>query len=418
VLALLFIYQTGGYVDKFDSQARDESLRDYGVWVRAGENLLLNKNPYLEDEILKSGTFSSLIFYLFFKLFYSNYLFFLLMQALNILGIIAYLHFFRLTSIGSTVTLFLMLTFSSTREVLVNGQTTGILIGMFAIAHKILNVIHNQLIKSTFLQFFGLLFVSLLLITGLDLKPNLMLIPTLILVIYYQDYRIILISLVFWSAHQIYFYLKLDELLIFSWIDNLRVLVSYESNPSFFGSIGIWQLLNLLNFPTLFLQVAPIVTFLVFALFSLSSLKRWGLNTAIFLAFLANYFYTYFHFYSFAPILAFLIFKLLGRRRYLIAGFSISSMQFSFNHESQIVLLASLGVLVLLLTLYTLPDYIATLFFCLGWVAFIPVKLVLFDLLDSEPLAAKSIITLVAIIFSMLGSWESYDKKQPSKTFD
>ena len=35
VLALLFIYQTGGYVDGFDIQARNESLRDYGVWVRA-----------------------------------------------------------------------------------------------------------------------------------------------------------------------------------------------------------------------------------------------------------------------------------------------------------------------------------------------------------------------------------------------
>jgi len=415
ILALLFIYQTGGYVDGFDIQARNESLRDYGVWVRAGENLLLDKNPYLEDVILKSGTFSSLMIYLLFKLSFDTYLFFLIMQALNILGVVTYLYIFRFTSPASTVMLFLMLTFSSTREVLVNGQTTGILIGGFAIAYKLLDAIHNQEIKTKYLRYFALFLASLLLIFGLDLKPNLMLIPFLVLIKHYKEFRVFFLSLVLWTIHQLYFSFKINDLLFFSWINNLREVVSYNTNPNFFGSIGVWQVFNFANLPALFLEVAPVITFLTMGLISLFSLRRWGINVAIFLAFFANYLYTYFHFYSFAPLLAYLIFKLLNHRHYGISGFAISSMQFSFNYESSTILFLSLGVLVMLLTLYTLPSYEATFYFCLGWVAFIPVKLSLFAILDLEPLVAKSIVALIPIVFSTFVSWELYGKKKSGK---
>lgn len=415
ILALLFIYQTGGYVDGFDIQARNESLRDYGVWVRAGENLLLDKNPYLEDVILKSGTFSSLMIYLLFKLSFDTYLFFLIMQALNILGVVTYLYIFRFTSPASTVMLFLMLTFSSTREVLVNGQTTGILIGGFAIAYKLLDAIHNQEIKTKYLRYFALFLASLFLIFGLDLKPNLMLIPFLVLIKHYKEFRVFFLSLVLWTIHQLYFSFKINDLLFFSWINNLREVVSYNTNPNFFGSIGVWQVFNFANLPALFLEVAPVITFLTMGLISLFSLRRWGINVAIFLAFFANYLYTYFHFYSFAPLLAYLIFKLLNHRHYGISGFAISSMQFSFNYESSTILFLSLGVLVMLLTLYTLPSYEATFYFCSGWVAFIPVKLSLFAILDLEPLVAKSIVALIPIVFSTFVSWELYGKKKSGK---
>ena len=188
-------------MDGFDIQARNESLRDYGVWVKAGENLLLDKNPYLEDVILKSGTFSSLMIYLLCKLSFDNYLFFLIMQALNILGVVTYLYIFRFTSTASTVMIFLMLTFSSTREVLVNGQTTGILIGGFAVAYRLLDAIHNQEIKTKYLRYFALLLASLFLIFGLDLKPNLMLIPFLVLIKHYKEFRVFFLSLVLWTIH-------------------------------------------------------------------------------------------------------------------------------------------------------------------------------------------------------------------------
>ena len=402
-------------MDGFDIQARNESLRDYGVWVRAGENLLLDKNPHMEDVILKSGTFSSLMIYLLFKLSFDSYLFFLIMQALNILGVITYLYIFRFTSTASTVMIFLMLTFSSTREVLVNGQTTGILIGGFAVAYKLLDAIHNQEIKTKYLRYFALLLASLFLIFGLDLKPNLMLIPFLVLIKHYKDFRVFFLSLALWTIHQLYFSFKVNDLLFFSWINNLREVVSYNTNPNFFGSIGVWQVFNFANLPALFLEGAPAITFLTMGLISLFSLKRWGINVAIFLAFFANYLYTYFHFYSFAPLLAYLIFKLLNHRHYGISGFAISSMQFSFNYESSTILFLSLGVLVMLLTLYTLPSYEATFYFCLGWVAFIPVKLSLFAILDLEPLVAKSIVALIPIVFSIFGSWELYGKKKSGK---
>lgn len=402
-------------MDGFDIQARNESLRDYGVWVKAGENLLLDKNPYLEDVILKSGTFSSLMIYLLFKLSFDNYLFFLIMQALNILGVVTYLYIFRFTSTASTVMIFLMLTFSSTREVLVNGQTTGILIGGFAVAYRLLDAIHNQEIKTKYLRHFALLLASLFLIFGLDLKPNLMLIPFLVLIKHYKEFRVLFLSLVLWTIHQLYFSFKINDLLFFSWINNLREVVSYETNPNFFGSIGVWQVFNFANLPALFLEIAPVITFFTMGLISLFSLKRWGINVAIFLAFFANYLYTYFHFYSFAPLLAYLIFKLLNHRHHGISGFAISSMQFSFNYESSRILFLSLGVLVMLLTLYTLPSYKATVYFCLGWVAFIPVKLGLFAILDLEPLVAKSIVALIPIVFSIFGSWELYGKKKSGK---
>lgn len=402
-------------MDGFEIQARNESLRDYGVWVRAGENLLLDKNPYSEDVILKSGTFSSQIIYLIFKLSFDNYLFFLIMQALNILGVITYLYIFRFTTTASTVMIFLMLTFSSTREVLVNGQTTGILIGGFAIAYKLLDAIHNQEIKTKYLRYFALLLASLFLIFGLDLKPNLMLIPFLVLIKHHKEFSVFFLSLAIWTIHQFYFSFKVNDFLFFSWIKNLREVVSYETNPNFFGSIGVWQVFNFANLPALFLEVAPVITFFTMGLISLFSLKRWGINVAIFLAFFANYLYTYFHFYSFAPLLAYLIFKLLNHRHYGISGFAISSMQFSFNYESSAILFLSLGILVMLLTLYTLPSYKATFYFCLGWVAFFPVKLSLFAILDLELLVAKSIVALIPIVFSTFVSWELYGKKKSGK---
>ena len=167
--------------------------------------------------------------------------------------------------------------------------------------------------------------------------------------------------------------------------------------------------------PTLFLEVAPVITFFITGIISLFSLKRWGINVAIFLAFFANYLYTYFHFYSFTPLLAYLIFKLINHKYHGISGFAISSMQFSFNYESLTILFLSFGVLAILLTLYTLPSYKATFYFCLGWVAFIPVKLGLFAILDLEPLVAKSIVTLIPIVFSIFGSWELYGKKKSGK---
>jgi len=337
------------------------------------------------------------------------------MQALNILGVVTYLYIFRFTSTASTVMIFLMLTFSSTREVLVNGQTTGLLIGGFAIAYKLLDAIHNQEIKTKYLRYFALLLTSLFLIFGLDLKPNLMLIPFLVLIKHYKEFRVFFLSLVLWTIHQLYFSFKINDLLFFSWINNLREVVSYNTNPNFFGSIGVWQVFNFANLPSLFLEVAPVITFLTMGLISLFSLRRWGINVAIFFAFFANYLYTYFHFYSFAPLLAYLIFKLLNHRHYGISGFAISSMQFSFNYESSTILFLSLGVLAMLLTLYTLPSYEATFYFCLGWVAFILVKLSLFAILDLEPLVAKSIVALIPIVFSTFVSWELYGKKKSGK---
>ena len=280
---------------------------------------------------------------------------------------------------------------------------------------KLLDAIHNQEIKSKYLQYFALLLASLFLTVGLDLKPNLMLMPFLVLIKHYKEFRVCFLSLMLWTIHQFYFSFKVNDLLLFSWIRNLREVVTYETNPNFFGSIGVWQVFNFANLPTLFLEVAPVITFLTMGLISLFSLKRWGLNVAIFLAFFANYLYTYFHFYSFAPLLAYLIFKLLSHRHYGISGFAISSMQFSFNYESRIIPFLSLGVLVMLLTLYTLPNYKATFYFCLGWIAFIPVKLSLFAILDLEPLVAKSIVALIPIVFSIFGSWELYGKKKSSK---
>lgn len=399
-IALVYIYQTGGYVDSSLGSNGNLSLRDYNVWVQAGKNLFAGLNPYTADEILKSGTFSSTLIYLLSAIIPSKSTFFAIMQFLNVFGLVYFLNTFFTGSKKPYVLFFLMLTFSSSREILVNGQTTGILMGIFAYVFSALRSTDLDPkfllgVKST-----AFVFPAISVAFLIDLKPNLLLFPLIALFIYFRNFVVPVIALLIWMFHQILFSYFVGEWLLLAWLDNLNSVTSYELNPTLFGSLGPWQLLTSLELPNELMENGPVLTFIISGLVSIKLAIQQRFHSSMFVAFASNYFYSYFHFYSFFPLLSYLTVIVLTGRSIYLAGFFISSMQFSFNTNIVSVQLASIALLLVLAFAFKFNSIKESAIFGAGWITFFLFKYFVFTSLGTNELLAKSIIIATAVAIS------------------
>lgn len=409
---LIYIYGLKTKYDVTQLSTTSYGLKDYGYWVRAAQNLTQLKNPYDEDPLFKSGIFSSTIIYFFKFILISNVNFFVFMQLLNIVGLIIFLLTFKYLNSNNTILLFLLLTFSSTREILVNGQVTGILIGLFStfytlikylnIRKTILRKIHYYLLNTLA----GLIFIFLL-----DIKPNLFLFPLLVVAIIIPCRLALFIGAFAWLLHQAYYSLLIGNLLLIGWYNNLLSVVAYEENPNLYGSLGIWQLLNQVQFNQYILQILPVITFMLCGYLSLRISKKRSISAVLFLAFSTNYFYTYFHFYSFLPILAIMVYWIFLSKHIFLAGFFVSSMEFSFN-LNYLNSLLSIALLTLVLILYKFPKETDSRFFVSGWITYMVVREGLFSFIPTDPYLVKSIVVIIPfLIIAFLVAKESLTPK-------
>ena len=409
-ISSLLIYQYGlkAQYDVTQFSSTSNGLKDYGYWVRAAENLTQLKNPYDEDPLFKSGIFSSTIIYFFKFLLISDTNFFLFMQILNIVGLVIFLLIFKYFNSNNTILLFVLLTFSSTREILVNGQVTGILLGLFSAFYSLINYTNNRKTILKKLNYYllsavaGIIFMFLM-----DIKPNLFLFPLFVLALIIPCRLTVLIGIFGWLLHQAYYSFTIGDVLLISWYNNLLSVVVYKENPNLYGSLGIWQLLNQVHFNQYLLQILPIITFLFCGYLSLRLSKTRSISSALFLAFSTNYFYTYFHFYSFLPILAIMVFWIFLSKHIFFAGFLVSSMEFSFN-LNYLNSLLSITLLALVLILYKFPQKTDSRFFASGWITYMVLREGLFFFIPTNPYLIKSIIVMIPfVIIAFLVAKES-----------
>ncbi len=410
LVGLVYLYQTGGYVDGNDVSAQDESLRDYGVWINAGQNLSNGKDPYIEDPILKSGIFSSHLMYLLYAATGTNFLFFMGMQALNLIGLVFFLWQNRISSLGLTFLAFMMLTLSSTREILVNGQTTGVILGLFALLQRFLpkRGVSSNLLRTQFWSYALVLICGVSMFIILDLKPNLTIVPITVLIVHAKNFVVPISGFVIWLFHQIFYSIQTGTNLIGSWKRNLTTVTDYETNENLFGSLGFWQLLNSLPLPPWFMEVLPSMTFLFIGLLAVCFVLKRNFELAIFFGFLSNFFYSYFHFYSYFAILAFIAFWILKSGGGFHLGMFISSMQFSFN--SNLLVTSSLSLLMLSFVhiFFRFNSIQNAINFSVGWISFVLLKVILSVQIGLGTLQVRSVITMIPVLLflSMLISSE------------
>jgi hypothetical protein len=408
IACLTYLYRLGGFVDGFDVQARNESLRDYRVWISAGESLWHGKNPFVLNEILKSGIFSSQTIFFLRQMFPNSESFFLTFQLLNLLALLFFLWQNKLLTKQFTFIAYVLLFSSSTREILVNGQITGLILGVFALLQRFLatsntGIYNNRLyplvnISKTFMCGFATFFL-------LDIKPNVTLIPVLILILYTRNFSAFVIGFVLWFSHLFFASLIVGDNLLLSWYQNLTNVTSYEKNSDLFGSLGIWQILNTLSLsPTLF-EILPVLSFLLIGIFAKRFLRKGRIEIALLFAFLANYFYTYFHFYSFFPILSFIFYELLRNRNFFALGLSISSMFLSFNSELDKTTMLSMGFLIAIVLFFRFEKTVHFVSFSFGWVMFLSFKWLIDVLIGLEQLQAKALISAIPVLtYLMIGT--------------
>lgn len=382
---------------------KNSLLKDYGYWIMAAQNLNAFDNPYIEDPLYKSGVFSASIIHLLYLVLVNDILFFTAMQIFNLLGLMLFIYTFLRWRVSNTVLPLLLITASSTREILVNGQVTGITLGLFSISYALTRYIHNNLLVLSKLRIFAI--SSLAGITYfflLDIKPNIFLFPLVVLLVAFRTWSIVVSGLFLWLVHQALFSLILGDLLILSWLKNLSSVALYESNPNLFGSIGPWQILNRLIQNDFLFQYIPILLFFFVGMCSVFLAKRNLILPALFLAFSTNYFYTYFHYYTFFAIISFMLYKALSENSPFLTGLLSSTLQFSFVLSPQNMILSSI-YLALICILYKSSTNSYLYFFVMGWLVSMIFRFGLTTELSSDPYLTKAIIVAIPyVIFLFL----------------
>lgn len=406
---LLYLYGYLGTSNESETIPDNHSIKDFGYWITAARQLNSFENPYTADPLFKSGVFSSSILYLFRLATWSDSLFFTVMQVLNILGLILFLFICVRINRSNTVVVLLLLSFSSTREILVNGQTTGVLLGVFSALYLVVKQLDNTKLHMKKTSYYVFSIVSgLCCFFLLDMKPNVFLFPIMVLFTKIPGRSTILAGIFLWVSHQIFFSIALGEFLFASWLTNLSQVISYSDNPNLYGSIGFWQIINQFFSNHLMIQYLPIIVYLILGFISIRIAISKPFDIALFLAFSTNYIYSYFHFYTFFPILAFMLLRVLSINSPFIAGFLVSTMEFSFIISTQNVLLS-----VILLTFICIfyKFNFSVYFFVLGWISSIFLRYGLINYYQGNLYLAKSIIVLIPFCLFLISI-----KKQEGST--
>lgn len=343
----------------YHRQMSSGEIRDLGVWISAGESIANGFDPYTQSSgLFKSGPISPLVFLLVRTLFFNNDLiFFNLLMTLNILGGILFFQWYeRSLHLNSTIVLVISTTIclgSFTREVLVNGQVTGIIFGGIAALAKLVDSKLDGSLKT--LTPIAIVSITTFLI---DLKPNLTLFLLLyILITSNLQRKIAYIGMTFFVYVTLFIYLSFSTKsnLIMSWFSILLNLNDRTINDTLFGSVNIWQIFNLYsqkgsNFD-FFLTYAPLLIYITIGIAGLSLAIRRNI-TGLNLVILAPFFYSYWHYYSFLPLIMVILAGFAYSKNLFLLGIAISFSLVSFFVTNNLIPLFVLGVSIVLVVIF------------------------------------------------------------------
>jgi hypothetical protein len=290
---------------------------------------------------------------------------------------------------------------SFTREMLVTGQVTGLIFGALAlIAHLSDKFLFNK-------TFYALPLITLLSALVIDLKPNIFLFPFLAIILIYRNsmviktliavpilYTILFLGLIQWT----------EVNLLRSWISNLNAINDYTSNNTLFGSKNGWQVINGLvesnGLPFLF-SVIPVVTYLLVGIVGLLLVGKARPAIGVSFTLISPFFYTYFHFYSFFPLALVFSLYLSQKRNYLLMGVFLSTFLASYRIVENLPVLVI--AVILLVPILLLDASIKDIFlFVLGWLSFIPARLVLLKIVQGEIQYMSVLLSLLMLLWFSL----------------
>jgi hypothetical protein len=275
-----------------------DSLADSYYYYQSGLRIFKGQNPYLGDLPFFSGPAGGWFLYLVGNIFFIKE-FPIVWQIINLLGMSIFF-FTMLSKLGVKHNLILlvaiMLLSSPVREMVVNNQVTGFVLGIAAF------VIQT---RSGNLNNIALMANSILMYLAFELKPNLVLGFVVYFVITNKE-RFYLISLSVASVLVVFNFVLVDRLYIF-WFDSIQS--KGIANFTGFESLGLSTIiyesgfLNKENARTLGISL-----FLLFLALSLLTAIFDRSRSTLFIIPLIAMFFPYLHYLDFAITLPFIIY--------------------------------------------------------------------------------------------------------------
>ena len=347
ILYLLYYYRMGGIKD---IGIESPTLRDVGVYLDTGRQVLARQNPYSgifsqDGTVARSWPFGPTVLTILtgwipIKLLTPIF------QLFNILGIFSFAYLIsRKIRIQQLIIIFILIVWSSpTREMLVTNQITGIVMGL--IAAPIIIFRQNRIQGKSVLWYLPLAFPMSV---AIDLKPHIALGLLLALIIFEKMVRVFLVAigelLIFHMLINVYHgkFLEIDWFLFVNNLNNLG------ARNQLGDSVSYWPLLHhyfdfsfdnrLVSYP-LIAALGVLFIFLIKKGYYISAL-----STITFLPSLTFYF----HFYDAIPLLT-ILFSVVVKDRINplnlgIIGFLIIPSQIT-NIKNLFLVLCILSLLV------------------------------------------------------------------------
>jgi hypothetical protein len=312
IIYLLLYYRMGGIKD---SGIESPTLRDVGVYLDTGRQVLARQNPYSgvfsqDGTVARSWPFGPTVLTLLtgwipIKLLTSIF------QLLNILGIFSFAYLIsNKVKIQQIILIFILIVWSSpTREMLVTNQITGIVMGLIAtpiIIFKLKRFQVNSVLRNLLLAF--------PMSIAIDLKPHIALGLLVVLVYFEKMLRVFLIAigelLIFHILINVY-HGKILEIDWFLFVNNLNVL---GAKNQLGDSVSYWPLLHhyfAYNFDNRVVSYPLIAALGILFLFLIK--KGYYISALSIITFLPSLTF-YFHFYDAIPLVT-ILFSVVVRDR-------------------------------------------------------------------------------------------------------
>jgi hypothetical protein len=147
--------------------------------------------------------------------------------------------------------------------------------------------------------------------------------------------------------------------------------------------------------------VIPVVTYLLVGIVGLLLVGKARPAIGVSFTLISPFFYTYFHFYSFFPLALVFSLYLSQKRNYLLMGVFLSTFLASYRIVENLPVLVI--AVILLVPILLLDASIKDIFlFVLGWLSFIPARLVLLKIVQGEIQYMSVLLSLLMLLWFSL----------------
>lgn len=288
-------------------------LRDLGTYMQAGNSVLNGQNPYA-NPVLRIGAWGALPFGVF--SFIHNVQFSVLFfQILNLLGVFLSVRYFTNFYKAAFSPVFLLLIWSSGfRELLVNCQITGIILGLTTIG-----IICLRRNKPLF-DLYGAICISL----AVDMKPHLVMVLMIVLFIEIKRLRPVLLTLGTSIITHLGIDLYIKQNTTFEWVSRLIGLRNSANDSSLGDTQTFWRILQLNRYVDNGTAIFSTLLVVIFTFLAIYCARQSYFFKSYAYAALVPAYFIYFHSYDLLFISIFGLIVLQKSRHFLLGTLILS----------------------------------------------------------------------------------------------